>query len=111
MVWAYKADSTHYAEIAPLVIGHVRRQTPLALTLIRQAAREIDRLGAALASQRFEKALPCSLLGGLAPFIEPWLGKSLRARLVPGEMDAVHGALLMIRKAIQDQPLTETARK
>ena len=58
MVWAYKANSTHYAQIAPLVIEHVKRQTPLALTLIRQAAREIDRLGAALAS--------CSLLDG------PW---------------------------------------
>jgi hypothetical protein len=42
---------------------------------------------------------------------EPWLGESLRVRLVRCELDAVHGALLMIRKAIQDQPLTETGRK
>jgi len=39
------------------------------LTLIQQAAQEIDRLAAALASQSIDEALPCSLLGGLAPFL------------------------------------------
>jgi glucosamine kinase len=100
VVWANQANATQFAQIAPLVIEHVKRQTPLALTLIRQAAREIDRLGAALASQSLDKALPCSLLGGLAPFIEPWLGEPLRPRLVRCELDAVYGALLMIRQAV-----------
>ena len=87
----------------------MKRQTPLAVTLIRQAAGEIDRLGSALAAQSLSKNLPCSLLGGLAQFIEPWLGDSMRSRLVPCESDSVSGALLMIRKAVQDQPLAGLA--
>jgi glucosamine kinase len=107
VVWANQANATQFAQIAPLVIEHVKRQTPLALALIQQAAREVDRLGAALAAQSVNKALPCSLLGGLAQFIEPWLGESLRSRLVRCESDSVSGALLMIRKAVQDQQLRE----
>ncbi|MGA8660400.1 MAG: BadF/BadG/BcrA/BcrD ATPase family protein [Chthoniobacterales bacterium] len=111
VVWANQANATQFARIAPLVIEHVKLQTPLALTLIQQAAREIDRLAVALAAQSVDKGLPCSLLGGLAPFIEPWLGETLRTRLVPCKLDAVHGAVLMIRKAVQDQLLTEIDRK
>jgi glucosamine kinase len=101
VVWANEANATQFAKIAPLVIEHVKLRTPLALTLIQQAAREIDRLAAALAAQSVNKALPCSLLGGLASFVEPWLGEPLRMRLVPCQLDAVHGAVLMIRKAVQ----------
>jgi glucosamine kinase len=101
VVWANEANATQFAKIAPLVIEHVKLRTPLALTLIQQAAREIDRLAAALAAQSVDKALPCSLLGGLASFVEPWLGEPLRMRLVPCKLDAVHGAVLMIRKAVQ----------
>ncbi|HEY0791612.1 MAG TPA: BadF/BadG/BcrA/BcrD ATPase family protein [Chthoniobacterales bacterium] len=111
VVWANQANATQFAQIAPLVIEHVKRRTPLALTLIQQAAHEIDRLGAAMAAQSLDQALPCSLLGGLAPFIEPWLGEALRARLVPCKLDAVHGALFMIRNAVQGGPSTEASRK
>ena len=110
VIWANQANATQFAQIAPLVIEHVKRGTPLAVTLIQQAAREIDLLGAALVTQSVDKTLPCSLLGGLAQFIEPWLGESLRSRLAPCESDSVSGALLMIRKALQPQPLAEASR-
>ena len=99
VAWANGAGATGFAQIAPLVIEHVEHRTPLALTIIQQAAREVDRLGDALAAHGGTN-LPCSLLGGLARFIEPWLAQRLRARLVPCEHDAVRGALLMIRAAI-----------
>jgi glucosamine kinase len=111
VVWANQANATQFAQIAPIVIEQMKRQTPLAVTLIQQAAGEIDRLAAALAAQSIDKTLPCSLLGGLAQFIEPWLGEPLRRRLVPWKVDAVHGAVLMIRKAVQNQPMTESAEK
>jgi glucosamine kinase len=110
VIWANQANATQFAQIAPLVIEHVKRETPLAVTLIQQAAREIDLLGAALNSQSIDKTLPCSLLGGLAQFIEPWLGESLRSRLAPCESDSVSGALLMIRTAFQSLPLAEVSR-
>jgi glucosamine kinase len=111
VIWANQANPTQFAQIAPLVIEHVKRETPLALTLIQRAAGEIDRLGAALAAQSVNKSLPCCLLGGLAQFLEPWLGDSLRSRLVPCESDSVSGALLMIRKAVREQPLAEIGNK
>ena len=54
VIWANQANATQFAQIAPLVIEHVKR-TPLAVTLIRQAAGEIDRLGSALAAQSLKK--------------------------------------------------------
>ena len=75
VIWANQANATQFAQIAPLVIEHVKQETPLALTLTKRA---VDRLGSALATQSRNKSLPCSLLGGLARFIEPWLGDSLR---------------------------------
>jgi glucosamine kinase len=101
VIWANEANATQFAQIAPLVVEQVKRQTPLAVSLIQRAAAEIDRLGAALAANSQNKGLPCSLLGGLAPFLEPWLGEALRSRLVACKLDAVHGAVLMIRKAVQ----------
>ena len=98
--WANSAGATEFAQITPLVIEHVERRTPLALTLIQAAAREIDRLGRALAA-RSKTVLPCSLLGGLARFMEPWLEEALRARLTPCDQDSVQGALLMIRRAAE----------
>lgn len=45
VIWANQANATQFAQIAPLVVEHVKGETPLAVTLIQQAAREIDRLG------------------------------------------------------------------
>ncbi len=99
--WANQASATEFAQLAPLVVEHVAAGTELAIDLARRAAAEIDRLHAALAARSRDPALPCSLLGSLAPFLEPWLDARLRARLVPRRCDAVRGALLMIRRAVE----------
>lgn len=66
---------------------------------MRQAAREVDRIGEALTAKT-RKTLPCALLGGLAPSLEPWLGEDLRSRLVPPQYDAVKGAILRLRQEV-----------
>jgi hypothetical protein len=50
-----------------------------------------------------DKSLPCSLFGGIAPFLEPWLGEDLRSKLVPRKSDANTGAILMIRDIVAKQ--------
>lgn len=105
VAWANQASATQFAQLAPLVIDQVKLGTPLAVELIHRAAAEIDRIGAALAHLSHGQTLPCSLLGGMAPFIEPWLSEALRARLRPRISDAVAGALLMIRRAA---PISDT---
>lgn len=100
VVWANQGNATQFAQIAPIVIQQVREKTPLAIDLIQKAAREIDKIGVALAAKA-TKPLPCSLLGGLSPSIEPWLSQETRSRLVPPQYDAAKGAILMIRQALE----------
>ncbi|MGB0563276.1 MAG: BadF/BadG/BcrA/BcrD ATPase family protein [Spirulinaceae cyanobacterium] len=97
MVWANGATSKDFAAIAPLVIQQAQAQDPSAIALMQQAATEIDKIWQALVSQQ-RQPLPCSLLGGLAPALEPWLSEGLRSRLVPAQEDAARGAILMIRQ-------------
>jgi MFS family permease len=99
VVWANAANSTDFGEIAPLVIAHIGQRTPLALLLMREIARELDQIGQALTAKS-RRPLPCCMLGGLGPFVEPYLEKTLRARLVPSREEPVQGALLMIRAAV-----------
>jgi hypothetical protein len=69
------------------------------LSIVRAAAAELDRVGLALAAKS-HRPLPCSMLGGLGKFYEPFLGKALRARLAPARYDSVQGALIMARSAV-----------
>jgi glucosamine kinase len=94
--WANAARETEFGEIAPLVVEYAGRDTPLALSIVRAAAAELDRVGLALAGKS-QRPLPCSMLGGLGKFYEPYLGEALRARLAPARYDSVQGALIMAR--------------
>jgi glucosamine kinase len=96
--WANAARETEFGEIAPLVLEHARKETPLALSIVRAAAAELDRVGIALAHKSV-RPLPCSMLGGLGKFYEPFLGAELQARLAPARFDSVQGALIMARAA------------
>lgn len=99
MAWANRANSTEYARLAPLVINHCQQEEPSALRLIKKAAHAIDRVHHALCKmQNKEPYLPCSLFGGIAPFIEPYLNESLRESLMPRELDAVSGAVILARE-------------
>ena len=98
--WANRANSSEFARLAPLVINHSQQEEIAALRLIKKAAHAIDRVGHAFVKTRAkeETLLPCCLFGGIAPFIEPWLGDELRSTLISREADANAGAILMIRE-------------
>ena len=100
--WANRANSTEFARLAPLVINHAQQEEIAAVRLIKKAAHAVDRIGMTLIKLQKErdKHLPCSLLGGMAPFIEPWLSEELRGCLVPRQGDANTGAILMIRALV-----------
>lgn len=99
IIWVNQAKSTQFAELAPIVVKQAIAETPLAVELLQQAARDIDRIGEALAAKT-SQPLPCALLGGLAPFIEPRLGENLRSRLVPPQYNAAKGAVLRLRQLV-----------
>lgn len=98
--WANQANSTAFAELAPLVIQQFQQEEPVAIELIQRAAQAVNRIsdGLELARSAHDTELPCSLIGGLAPFIAPFLDTQLRSRLVPCQGSPDKGAMLLIRK-------------
>ena len=94
MAWANAAHSTQFAELAPVVIAESERQDATAIQLLQRAAQEIERVADALHLDD----LPCSLIGGVAPFIEPHLSASLRARLRPVMATPEVGAIYLARQ-------------
>ncbi len=100
--WSTKARPVDFASLAPIVIEHIQREDPHALTLIESAAKEIDQIAWAMDNRLPEghPILPCSLLGGVAPFIQPRVGEALRNRLAPRKHDATKGAIYMIRRKV-----------
>jgi len=99
VIWANQADAQQFASLAPLVVEQAAAGDPVALGLLKEAAAAIDSIGRAL-TRPDSPPLPCSLLGGLAPFLEPHLEPALRSRLVPPVSDAASGAVLLARRAV-----------
>ncbi len=101
-MWAGRANSSEFARLAPLVINHMQQEEVQSVRLIKKAAHAVDRIGIALmkSQEEPETKLACSLSGGIAPFIEPWLCEELRDCLVARHGDASSGAILMIREQV-----------
>lgn len=110
VVWANNAKSNDFAKIAPLVIHQIERGDEVAFSLIKRAAQEIDRIGAALdrcaASSlsgsdalQVGTQLPVALFGSIAPFVRPWLNKEFQIRLIEPLYDATVGAILLLNKS------------
>ncbi|MCK4608366.1 MAG: N-acetylglucosamine kinase [Gammaproteobacteria bacterium] len=100
--WASAADSTQFAELAPLVLEHVEAGDPWALKLVQQAGREMDKIYSALETKAANKdtKVPYCLFGGVAPFIEPWLSDHFRSNIIPRQNDATVGAIHMIKQEL-----------
>lgn len=98
--WANHANSSEFARLAPLVINHSQQEEANAVRLIKKAAHAVEKISTALikTQQNKEETVGYCLFGGIAPFIEPWLHESLRARIIPRKTDANKGAILMMRK-------------
>lgn len=95
VVWANAANSTRFAELAPCVIAACKNNDPVATNLLERAAREIERLAQAI----LVDGLPCTLVGGIAPFIEPYLSAGMRKHLQPCKATPAEGAIMLLRKA------------
>lgn len=100
--WSTKARPVDFASLAPIVIEHIQQEDPHAIQLIEYAAKEIDQIAWAMENRlpAGHSPLSCSLLGGVAPFIQPRVGEALRKRLVPRKHDATQGAVYMIREKV-----------
>lgn len=98
--WTNNANSAAFAELAPLVIYQAETGDSTAKRVMQQAAVSIDRIGHALEFAQNNRAtlLPCSLVGGIAPYLQPHLNETLRARIKPCQFTPDAGAVFLIRK-------------
>ncbi|EKD70126.1 MAG: hypothetical protein ACD_46C00628G0008 [uncultured bacterium] len=102
--WANHANSTEFAELAPIVIEQAKQKNPVAVSLLQQAARELDNIDEALRAAQLNQMskLPCVLLGGIAPFLTPYVGNQLRSRLHEPIATPDAGAIFLIKKELKN---------
>jgi glucosamine kinase len=96
--WMTGALPRDFATLAPEVVAHAARNDPVATELLRLASGHIDGLAQRLVALEVDRL---SLVGGLAPAIEPWLSHATRRHLVAPQGDTVAGALQLARTAAE----------
>lgn len=90
--WMETATPGDFAAFAPLVISYAERGDYIARSIVIEAVRHIERFIETI----FEKGAPrCSLMGGLAVHLRPWLRARTSEMLVEPRGDAVSGALML----------------
>lgn len=99
ITWANQANSTAFAELAPIVINQCQLGDTMAINIMQNAANAINQVSDALEASRVDesKRLPYSLIGGVAPFMEAFLNENLRLRMTPCELTPDAGAVLLVR--------------
>jgi glucosamine kinase len=95
--WMTGASPKDFASLASDVAEHASADDPAAVDLLRLAAGHIDMLAQRLVALGVDRL---SLVGGLAPSVEPWLAQDTRRQLVPPRGDAVTGALQLAREEV-----------
>lgn len=100
VTWANQANSTAFAELAPLVVKQCQVGDAAAIEIMQKAAAEIDKVAYALDFQSEQK---CCLIGGIAPFIEPFLDAKFRERISACQLPPDAGAILLVRDYLQDE--------
>jgi glucosamine kinase len=96
--WMTGALPRDFATLAPEVVAHAASNDPIAVELLHLAGGQIDALAQRLVALGVDRL---SLVGGLAPAIEPWLSPATRRQLVAPEGDTVAGALQLARTAAE----------
>lgn len=92
--WANAANSTQFAQLAPVVVSLSKQGDATSIQIMQRAASEIDRVATALSLGD----LPCALIGGVAPHMALYLSDALRARLHAAKMPPEVGGILLARQ-------------
>src|SRR5262245_33371519 len=104
--WMTGALPRDFATLAPEIVEHASADDAVALELFRLAGEHVDALAQRLFALGVDRL---SLVGGLAPSIEPWLADGTRRHLVPPLDDALAGALQLARRAVESTPRHDLA--
>lgn len=97
VAWQDSALPRDYAALAPLIIEHSQQQDALALQLLQNSANDAAML---IRTLHRRGAQQCAMVGGIAPFIMPYLPNDVTHLAALPQGDAMHGALLMAKTLI-----------
>ncbi|MDJ0278327.1 BadF/BadG/BcrA/BcrD ATPase family protein [Sphingomonas sp. 2R-10] len=90
VAWMAQASPRDYGALAPLVMDHADAGDPIARSIVEDAAGHVERFIDTIAARGVNR---CTLVGGLASRMVPWLRMRNVARLTPPRGDALDGAL------------------
>lgn len=93
VTWANNANSSQFAELAPLVTTQAENGDNIAAQLLQQSADAVYEVYRALGGA----SLPVALIGGIAPFIQAKLPDALQKRLVNCQRTPDAGAVMLAR--------------
>jgi glucosamine kinase len=99
--WIANAQPNDLGSYAPRIVAHAEERDAAAIELMSLAAGHIDALAARLVDCGADRL---SLMGGLAPLLQPWLAPETRSHLVAPAGDALAGALALARRAAGELP-------
>ncbi|MCA0201735.1 MAG: ATPase [Proteobacteria bacterium] len=98
IAWMDTATPKEYAAFAPIVFDFAEADDEIARSIVESAALHVEQFIETI----FVRGAPrCSLAGGIASRMRPWLRERTTARLSPALGDPLDGALLLagLRKA------------
>lgn len=95
VAWLARATPRDYAALAPLILDHANAGDPTARAIVADAAGEVERFIDTIFARGVRR---CTLVGGLAPHLRPWLRAPVAARLSLPFGDPLDGALRMAQK-------------
>jgi glucosamine kinase len=100
MNWALSAKPGDFGGLAPRVFEHAASQDPIALGIVRTAARAIGVLTRSVVALGAERV---ALVGGVGEALRPYFEPDIAARLQPPLYDPTDGAILFVGGAVASQ--------
>ena len=98
VIWAGNAIPGDYAAYAPRVFAFAERGDQLAIAILRDCAAD----AAMLIRRLHELGAPqVAMIGGIFPYLFPWLPDDVKPYLVKPAGDPLDGAILMAKRALQ----------
>ena len=96
VAWANQANSTAFAQLAPIVITENEKGDDAARTILQRAAHALDKIWVTLqAKQKAE--LACALIGGISTYLQPYLSERLQERLISPKAPPDVGAVWLVK--------------
>jgi len=90
VAWMAQASPRDYGALAPIVMDHADADDPIARSIVEDAAGHVERFIETIVARGVVR---CTLVGGLAPRLRPWLRVRTVAHLCPPLGDPLEGAL------------------